>query len=103
MRIHIASLLFLAPLSLFTPVLAANCTAKIIPGTDSEIWGGDPLPYSKNIIFGAQVTDRVMDGPELVTVGGTPIPRRYLFDVSPACYTLAEWDGDRYYFNKWYR
>ena len=93
-------------LNLFLPNAYASqsgCTAKIKASTDRMIWGGDPLPYSTDIIFGAQQTERVMDGPELITIGGTPIPRIYLYDIKSACNTLGEWDGDRFYYMKWYR
>jgi hypothetical protein len=81
----------------------SGCTAKIKAGTDRMIWGGEPLPYATDIFFGAQMTERVMDGPELVTSRGALIPRIYLYDIKPACNTLREWDGDPYYFQKWYR
>jgi len=32
------------------------------------IWGGESPPYFTEIIIDAQKTDRVMDGPELVTI-----------------------------------
>jgi len=80
----------------------SGCTAKIKAGTDRMIWGGEPLPYSTEIIFGAQKTDRVMDGPELVTTRGTGIPRIFLYDISPECKSLREWNYDPYYYQKWY-
>lgn len=85
------------------PSYATGCTAKIKAGTDRWIWGGDPLPYSKDIIFGAQRTERVMDGPELATMGGTLIPQKYLYDISAGCKSLDQYNGDRGYFRKWYR
>ena len=78
-----------------------GCTAKIKAGTDRGILG-EPLPYSTEIIFGAQRTQRVMDGPELVTRRGGLIPRIYLYDIEEKCDTMREWDGDPYYFMKWY-
>jgi hypothetical protein len=103
MRLFVVFLTFLLPLSLSVPARAGSCTTKIQSGTDPSIWGGDPFPYSESIVFGAQVTFRVMDGFELVTIGGTPIPVKYLYDISPSCNSLREWDGDRYYYTKWYR
>ena len=79
----------------------SGCTAKIKPGTDRRIVR-EPLPYSTEIIFGAQRTQRVMDGPELVTRRGGLIPRIYLYDIKEKCDSMREWDGDPYYFMKWY-
>jgi hypothetical protein len=82
--------------------IGPGCTAKIEAGTDKMIWGGEPLPYSTNIVFGAKNTERAMDGPELITRRGTQIPRKYLYDIASKCDAIREWDGDPYYFIKWY-
>ena len=61
------------------------------------IWGGEPLLYSTNIIFGAKNTERTMDGPELITRRGAQIPRKYLYDIASKLDAIREWDGDPYY------
>lgn len=102
---EIGSLLFVLALPLVSQNAFAKipgCTAKIKAGTDRMIWGGVILPYSTNIHFGAQRTQKVIDGPELTTRRGTSIPRVVLYDIEPECDELREWDGDPYYFRKWH-
>ena len=91
----------------FTNAYASEtpCTAKVKEGTQKfwgSKWGTLGIPHSKDWHFGAQRTEGVTNGPELITRRAVKIPRIYLYDIEAKCDTLPEWNGDIYYFQKWY-